>query len=281
MDFSAVLWEAEASKDAEIKFRNAFHRGCFCVLMVVAIPEQSRSQQRKHKNKRNDHLNLFKSPRYVCVQLGRWTLMEKSSHLHNPKYFAFPHLSIMFQPWIFNAGLILPCGNVTGRAVLFAWSVWSWAALSAGQSTTDQNGKLESRIFSCCRCALFWRLAVALLESTRLSICTSVVFCKGILRARLVSLSGGLTITRIAGLYHASSVKSRTLCASVVVWPWNKAAYVCLSKFPILRWCIFSSIFLMGIDFWFLGCRKAAILSALQTSEQKLHVMSLSAILCM
>lgn len=123
------------------------------------------------------------------------------------------------------------------------------------------------------------KVAVALLESTRLSICTSVVFCKGILRTSPVSLSGTLTITRITGLY--SSVKSRTLNTSVVVWPWNKAGHVCLSKFPVLSWPIFSSNFLIGIDFWVLGCGKATIISALQTREPKLHVMSLSPILCL
>lgn len=50
-----------------------------------------------------------------------------------------------------------------------------------------------------------------LLESTRLNTCTSVVFCKGILRTSPVLLSGNLTITRNAGSYYVWSVKSRTL----------------------------------------------------------------------
>lgn len=66
MDFSAVFWEAEASKDAEIKFRNAFQSGCFYVLTVVAILEQPLSQQRKQKLKTWPFKSLQASQVCLC-----------------------------------------------------------------------------------------------------------------------------------------------------------------------------------------------------------------------
>lgn len=76
---ATIQFTYRAFRDAEIKFRNTLHRGYFYLMTEVAMLEQSKSlsQQRKQEDKRNGHLNLFKPLRYVCVQLGRWTLWEK------------------------------------------------------------------------------------------------------------------------------------------------------------------------------------------------------------
>lgn len=116
----------------------------FYLTVVVTILEKGNCWISKENEKIKDmvgHLNLFQPLRYIRVQLYRWNLVGKSSHLHNPNYFAFPHLNIMFQPWIFNAGLVCPCSNVTGKATLF-WFVLLWTALPPGHSMTTQNGKL-------------------------------------------------------------------------------------------------------------------------------------------
>lgn len=120
----------------------------FYLMMVVTILEKGNCWISEENEKIKDmvgHLNLFQPPRYICAQLCRWNLVG-SSHLHNPNYFAFPHLNIMFQPWIFNAGLVHPCGNVTGKAILF-WFVLLWTALPPGRSMTTWNGKLAFLFF--------------------------------------------------------------------------------------------------------------------------------------
>ena len=106
---------------------------------------------------------------------------------------------------------------------------------------TMWNGSLESLIFSSCHCTLFWRLTVARLEGTRLSICTSVVFCKALSEpARSCSLeispSPGMQLT----LCFRNKKQNPEYLGLLVVWPQNKAIHVCLSDFQVLHWSVFS-----------------------------------------
>lgn len=105
--------------------------------------------------KENGHLKLFR-PQVCLCPAGQVKPCGKSWHLHNPEYFAFPHLSIVFQPWIFNAWALndaprLCClfSEYTPGALIHLWgrldSLWRWPVSdSHGQVWFSKRLKMKA-----------------------------------------------------------------------------------------------------------------------------------------